>query len=134
VSRALDKRAVEAILRLMEELDEVTTESVMDIVRPHFMFDPRVAREREIRRKANRLMARFRDDKGVRTCFSYKDVTGQSKYVNVDKTNDIEAVKAVSEQINDKYFGLSKAKKKLNARLLELAGQTSLFGEDEEAQ
>ena len=132
MSRALDKRAVEAILRLMEELDEVTTEAVMDVIRPHYVFDPHVAKEREIRRKANRLMARFRDDKGIRTCFSYKDVTGQSKYVNVDKTNDIEAVKAVNEQINDKYFGLGKAKKKLNARLLELAGQTKLFEEGED--
>jgi hypothetical protein len=132
VSKALDKRAVEVILGLMEEMDEITTEAVMDVVRPHYMFDPRAAREREIRRKANRLMAKFRDDQGVRTCFSYTDNTGQSKYVNIEKTKDIEAVIAVNEQINNKFYGLSNAKRKVNARLLELAGQMKLFGNEDE--
>jgi uncharacterized lipoprotein YehR (DUF1307 family) len=131
VSKALDKRAIDAILALMEELSEVTTEVVMDIVRPHLMFDPRAAREREVRRKTHQLMAKFKDDKGVRTCFSYTDALGQSKYVNIDKTFDINALNGVDQQLNQKVTGLRKSGMKSSRRILELSGQMGLFGDDE---
>lgn len=134
MSSALDKRATVIILELMEELSEVTTEAVMDLIRPHFMFDPRAARERELRRKTHRIMAKFKDDKGVRTCFSYTDALGQSKYVNIDKTFDINALYGVDQQLSQKVSGLKKSGMKSSRRILELSGQMGLFGEDEEAQ
>lgn len=133
MSKVLDKRAKQVILDQIECLGEVTTETVMELVRPHYIFNSLVAREREIRRKANRIMAQFRDGQGTRTCFSYTDNSGQSKYVNIDKTFDIGALNGVSRQINNKLYGLTKASKKVNARLLELAGQTKLFEEGDTA-
>lgn len=132
MSKALDKRAVEIILALMEAKGEMTTESAMDIVRPHFMFDPRAAREREIRRKTHQLMAKLKDDKGIRTCFSYTDDLGQSKYVNIDKTLDIVALNGVDRQLNQRVTGLKKSGMKSSRRILELSGQMGLFGEGEE--
>jgi hypothetical protein len=121
--RSLDKRAKEAVMNQMAELDEITTEAVMDLVRPHYIFDPFLSKEREIRVKANRLMAQFRDERGIRSCFNYKDAEGQSKYVNIDKTKNDEALKRVEAQIRAKFNGLNKAKRKITRRRLELAGQ-----------
>ena len=129
MSKALDKRAREVILAKMEDLGEMTTEAVMELVRPHYIFDSLAAKERELRRKAHRLMAQFRDDKGVRTCYSCMD-NGQSKYVNVDKTSNVAALNSVNIQLRNKYIGLRRARKKVNRRLLELAGQMELFGEN----
>ena len=132
MSKALDKRARDMILKLMEELGELTTEAVMDLIRPHYMFDPFESREREIRRKAHRVMSQFRDDKGDRTCYNCTD-NGQSKYINVDTTSNVDALKSVNTQLRNKYLGLRKGRKKVTSRLLELAGQTKLFeGEGEE--
>jgi len=128
MSKALNKKAREVILSRMEELGELTTEAVMDLIRPHFMFDPFESREREIRRKAHRVMAQFKDDKGDRTCYNCTD-QGESKYVNVDTTSNVEALKSVGAQLRNKYLGLRKGRKKVTSRLLELAGQGSMFGE-----
>jgi len=132
VSKTLDKRAVVVILKRMEDLGEITTEAVMDEIRPHYTFDVRAAKEREIRRKAHQLMAKLKDDKGVRTCFSYTDDLGQSKYVNIDKTLDINALNGVDRQLNQKASGLIKSGIKTSRRILELSGQMGLFGEGDE--
>ena len=129
MSKALDKRAVDVILALMEDLGEITTEAVMDLIRPHYMFDVHAAKEREIRRKTHRIMAKFKDDKGVRTCFNYTDALGQSKYVNIDKTFDINALYGVDQQLSQKVSGLRKSGMKSSRRILELSGQMGLFGE-----
>ena len=132
MSKDLDKKAREVILGIMVDRGVITVEEVMDLVRVHFMFDPVASKEREIRRRANRLMAQLKDKTGVRTCLNYTDTKGQSKYINVDTTEDIEALVAVTEQIYRNYNGLKKTAKKLNSRLLELGGQTKMFGEGDE--
>ena len=132
MSKALDKRAADVILALMEDLGEVTTEAVMDLIRPHYMFDAHAAKEREVRRKTHSIMAKFKDDKGVRTCFSYTDALGQSKYVNIDETFDINALNGVDQQLNQKVSGLRKSGIKTSRRILELSGQLGLFGEGDE--
>lgn len=132
MSKALDKRAREVILMRMSERGEMAVEEVMDLVRPHYDFDPLVSKEREIRRKSNRLIAQLKDEQGVRTCFGYTDSNGQSKYINVDKTENVEALVAITSQINSNYNGLKKTAKKLNSRLLELVGQMKMFDQDEQ--
>jgi hypothetical protein len=124
---SLDKRAKEAVLSQMEDLGEITTESVMELIRPHYIFDPIRIKERELRRKANSLMSQFKDDHGMRTCYNYKDVDGESVYINVDETKDLRALNRVKKQINSKFNGLHKAKKKIDRRSLELSGQIGLF-------
>lgn len=129
----LDKRAKEVIMNQIEELGVISTEDVMNLVRPHFNFDAYSARERDIKRKANSLIAQFKDDKGVRTCYNFLDLEGNSKYVNIDSTNDIKALESVNHQISMKYYGLRNAKRKLSQRIAELSneslGQESLFEE-----
>lgn len=130
MSKALDKKAKVAILDQMESLGEVTTENGIELIRPHYIFDSLAARERELRRKAHHIMAQFRDDQGIRSCYNFMD-NGQSKYVNVDKTDNVVALNGVDAQLRNKYIGLREARKKINARLLELAGQLAMFGEED---
>ncbi|MHB8124696.1 MAG: hypothetical protein ACYDEJ_03470 [Desulfitobacteriaceae bacterium] len=132
MSKGLDKKAREVILGIMTDRGVMTREEVMDLVRVHFMFDPIASKEREIRRKANRLMAQLKDKQGIRTCLNCTDNKGQSKYINVETTEDVESLVAVAEQIYRNYNGLRKTAKKVNARLLELGGQISMFGDEDE--
>lgn len=120
---SLSKRAKEFILTQMEELGEATIEDVMDLVRPHYIFDSLAARERAIHRRAHGILAQFRDEEGVRTCFNYKDGEGRSKYIDVDTTYDSIALEGVNTQLTQKLVGLIKAKYKVRARELKLSRQ-----------
>lgn len=122
-NQSLEKRAKEAIMQQMEELGEITKENVMELIRPHFSPDLQILREQALGRAANNLMRSYKDDKGIRTCFNCKDNTGNSKYVNVDKTKDLGALNYIEKQLNKKYLGLNKSKKKINRRKQQLEGQ-----------
>lgn len=123
---SLDKRAKEVILNQMEQLGEITTEEVMSLIRPHFMFDVAIAKEQSLRRKANNIMRQFKDSKGQRTCYNYKDSTGTSVYANIDITKDLEALNKIEEQLNKKFYGLNASKRKISRRRMEILGQMSL--------
>ncbi|OAA90815.1 hypothetical protein [Clostridium coskatii] len=122
---SLEKKAREVILEQMDELGEITTDAVMELIRPHYIFDIKKLRNQALRRTANSLMRRYKDDKGIRTCFNYKD-DGVSKYVNVDKTKNLNALEAIESQLNKKYKGLNESKKKIKARRQILSGQLSI--------
>lgn len=123
---SLEKRAKEVILTQMVELGEISTETVMDLIRPHYSFDVSTAREQAIRRKANNLMSQFRDEQGVRTCFNCKDDTGNSKYVNIETTKSQNDLNKVESQINKKYLGLNASKNKIAKQREKLIGQVEL--------
>ena len=122
---SLEKKAREAILEQMDELGEITTDAVMELIKPHYIFDIKKLRNQALRRTANSLMRRYKDDKGLRTCFNYKDDC-VSKYVNVDKTKDLKALESIESQLNKKYKGLNESKKKIKARRQILSGQLSM--------
>lgn len=123
--RTLETKAAEVIMQIISESGEMETEEIMDLIRPHYLFDPGVAKEQGIRRKANQLAARIRDEKGVRTTFAC-NVGGASKYVNVDSSNDPVALRGVEEQLNTKLLGLSYSFEKASKRRMEVEGQISM--------
>lgn len=126
MSEVLEKKAREKILEQMEELDgQITTDDVVELLRPHYIFNIRKLREQALRRTANNLMATYRDSKGVRTCFSCKDDEGNSRYLNIETTTDLKALKDIEVQLNKKYKGLDISKKKVQKRRQELSGQVS---------
>lgn len=121
----LEKQAREAILKQMDELGEITTDAVIELIRPHYIFDIKKLRNQALRRVANSLMRRYKDDKGIRVCFNYRE-DGVSKYLNVDKTNNLKALETIENQLNKKYKGLNESKKKVNMRKQVLKGQLSM--------
>ncbi|OOM75119.1 hypothetical protein CLPUN_35560 [Clostridium puniceum] len=126
MSQVLEKKAKEKILEQMDELNgEITTEAVIELLRPHYIFNIRKLREQALRRTANNLMATYRDDKGTRKCFSIKSKNGESKYVNIETTKDLEALRGIEDHLNSQYEGLNISKKKIQRRKEELSGQIS---------
>ena len=69
-SKYLTPEAKEYIENQILSCGEITTDEVMDIVRPHFMFDMLSAKEQQIRRVAHRIMSSMRSTDHSRTCLS----------------------------------------------------------------
>ncbi|MCH1982461.1 hypothetical protein MCG98_07770 [Ruminococcus sp. OA3] len=124
-TRTLEPKAREVIIQIMRESGEMETEDLMDLIRPHFLFDPQVAKEQQIRRKANQLAAQIRDEYGTRTVFNCK-VDGVSKYVNIDESRNVQALRSVEGQLAEKLDGLVVSKAKASRRRMEVEGQMSL--------
>lgn len=130
-TRTLESKARDLIVEKMMESGEMETEEIMDLIRPHFLFDPSVAKEQAIRRKAHQLAAQIRDDKGIRTVFAC-NVDGISKYVNIDESQDLESLRNVDHQLSEKLNGLKLSSAKASRRRMEVEGQLSLdLGENE---
>lgn len=121
-SRKLEPKAREMIRQKLYEAGEIETEEVMDMIRPHYLFNAVEAKEREIRRAAHQMMSGMRDEKGVRTTFAC-NVDGVSKYVNVDSSNDPIALRGVEGQLKMKLDGLYISKSKASRRRMEVEGQ-----------
>lgn len=124
-TRTLESKARDLIVQKMMESGEMETEEIMDLIRPHFLFDPAVAKEQMIRRKAHQLAAQIRDDKGVRTVFNC-NVDGISKYVNIDESRDLESLRIVDHQLSEKLNGLRLSSAKASKRRMEVEGQMSM--------
>jgi hypothetical protein len=123
---AIMRKAKEAIMLQMEEVTELDIDIVIEIIRPHFFYDAATAREQALRRKANQIMAQFKDEKGIRKCFVYQDKMGTGKYLNIEKTEDLDALDMVKGYLEKKYIGLNASIKKINSRRKEVAGQISI--------
>lgn len=77
------------------------------------------------RARANRLIASFKDENGVRECFTVKE--GQvSTYVNISTTEEIPLINDVIGTLDKHVKGTSKSLKKAIRRKEVLEGQMSL--------
>lgn len=124
-TRTLESKARDMIRQKMLESGEMETDEIMDLIRPHYLFDPAVAREQAIRRKAHQLAAQIRDEKGVRSVFACR-VDGISMYVNIDESRNPQNLRSVETQLTEKLEGLKKSSYKASNRRMEVEGQMSL--------
>lgn len=124
-TRKLEPKAREVIIQTMMERGEMETEEVMDLVRPHYLFDKEAAKEQGIRKLTHQMMAQIRDDKGIRTVFNC-NMGGVSKYINIDESRDIKALRSVDGQLTEKLNGLKLSEEKASRRCMEVEGQMSM--------
>jgi len=123
---ALDKRIKERISSIMEERPHITMDELMALVKEYApMPDTEKLINQEYRRMAQRLMASYKDDKGVRDCFSVKADAG-NEYVNVSRTTDKADLQRVRYQLSKRYRGLNKSLRKVDTREQILNGQISM--------
>ncbi len=122
---ALEKRARDVIIQIIRDSGEISTERIMDLVRPHINFDYEIAKEQVTRRVANQLAAQVRDDDKTRVMFACKK-DKVSKYINIDKSNDLVALKLVESNLRQKMHGLEKSHAKASRRRMVIEGQMSL--------
>lgn len=124
-SRKLEPKAREMIKHKLYEMGEIETEEAMEMIRPHFLFNPIIAKEKELRTVAQKMLSGIRDEKGVRTVFAC-NVDGVSKYVNIDESRDIASLRGVDRQLAKKLEGLEASSAKASKRRMEVEGQMSL--------
>ena len=123
---ALDKRIKEKINSIMDDRPHITMDELMMLVKEYApMPDTEKLINQEYRRMAQRLMASYKDEKGVRDCFSVKADTG-NEYVNVSRTTDKADLQKVRYQLSKRYRGLNKSLRKVDTREQILNGQISM--------
>lgn len=123
---ALDKRIKERISSIMEDRPHITMDELMVLVKEYAPIpDTEKLINQEYRRMAQRLMASYKDEKGVRDCFSVKADTG-NEYVNVSRTTDKADLQKVRYQLSKRYRGLNKSLRKVDTREQILNGQISM--------
>ncbi|WP_291563624.1 MULTISPECIES: hypothetical protein [unclassified Clostridium] len=123
---ALDKRIKEKINEIMDNRPNITVDELMEIVK-EYAPKPDIEKliKQEYRRMAQRIIASYRDEKGVRECFSVKSDTG-NLYVNISNTKDKEDLKKVRQQLSKKYRGLNNSLRKIDIREQILDGQIAM--------
>ena len=123
---ALDKRIKERINSIMDDRPHITMDELMMLVKEYAPIpDTEKLINQEYRRMAQRLMASYKDEKGVRDCFSVKADTG-NEYVNVSRTTDKADLQRVRYQLSKRYRGLNKSLRKVDTREQILNGQISM--------
>lgn len=119
----LDKRAQDIIMARIRETGEMTTAEIMDLIRPHYLFDAQEAREQGVKRQANRLVRKLKDDSGIRTCFALRD---ENVYINIEKCQISTRIGRIEKQLQQQINGLRASRNKARRRKQELDGQMSL--------
>lgn len=117
----LEKQAKEKILEQMEYLDEINSDTVADLIMPHMQIDVRGLIRQKAKKKANELIATKKGQDGIRSWFACKD-----KYVNIEKTKNIEDLNTIEESFVKKYNSLNQSKKKIERQKELLNGQLSI--------
>ena len=117
----LEKQAKEKILEQMEYLDEINSDTVADLIMPHMQIDVRKLIRQKAKKKANELIATKKGQDGIRSWFACKD-----KYVNIEKTKNIEDLNTIEESFVKKYNSLNQSKKKIERQKELLNGQLSI--------
>ncbi len=114
----LEKKAKEKILEQMEYLDEINSDTVADLIIPHMSFDTKKAIRQQAKRQANQLISKMKGKDGSRSWFACKD-----RYVNVEKTQNMEDLNIIEDSLAKKYVGLNKSKEKIERQKEILSGQ-----------
>ena len=117
----LEKQAKEKILEQMEYLDEINSDTVADLIMPHMQIDVRELIRQKAKKKANELIATKKGQDGIRSWIGCKD-----KYVNIEKTKNIEDLNTIEESFVKKYNSLNQSKKKIERQKELLNGQLSI--------
>ena len=127
----LEKEARKVILGKMEHLEDISKEAVVEMIRPHYSFDHIKALDKELKREADYLIAKVRDENGQRRFFTYKDSNGKSAYVNVDETENLSKILKVKKRLHKQFQGLRASREKVSRRQREVSEQLSLWGNDD---
>ena len=125
-NRTLMKKAREKIISQMEELGEISIEEAMKIIEPHFIFDSDQAKKSAIRRTATNIIARIKDDKGIRKNFIVKDKNQNSRTIDVSKSKNVKDLKKIKEHLKKTRDTTDMAIWKINNREKVLSGQLSI--------
>ena len=119
----LSKEAREKIIQIMRNRGEMTTEEAVELVTPHYIFEPQSAKASEVRRCVQQIMRGIKNERGQRACFNLK-AAGESKYINIETTDSINSLNRVEAQLDQQYHGLNESKRRVSMRREIIIGKT----------
>lgn len=111
---------------VMDDVGEIPFDEAVEIVMPHIEYDFEDMKLQLAKRVTRSLLAARKDAAGVRKCYSTKWHDKKSVYVDIDTCKDLNKVRAVENQLEEKHKGAAKAHKKARKRRRELEGQISM--------
>jgi len=126
---SLLKEARQYIINRFEDSPKMSKEELVELIRPHYIPDYQKLVDQDLGRLANYIAARVRDEKGARQVFAIES-EGKRAYVHVDKSNDLNDIKAVYKSLVKDRDGRDYSIRKVFKRGQEVAGQMSLIFED----
>lgn len=121
----LSKKIKEEFLSRFKGYD-FDREEVEKLLEPYFDFDPEKAYRAALARKAQQLIAYFRDIRNVRDCFSY-DESGQSRFNWPEATTDVQVLEKMEKKLQKQMYGLERSIAKVQARIWILKNQLTIF-------
>lgn len=128
ITKEIKEQVYDEIQRL--ESDEISVDFVAGLLRKLLVYDPKLVEDQWYRDKARRLLAQRRDDCGIRVMFATQE-PDRGVYINIEACKNLNKVRAVKNQLADKYAGIGASLAKASRRVMELEGQLSLFHNDE---
>jgi len=122
---SLIKEAREFIVNKFEDSPKMSKEDLKDLIRPHYIADYQKLVDQDIGRIANYIIARIRDENGVRHVFAIED-QGKRAFVHVDRSNDLRDIKTIYSSLVKDRDGRERSINKVKKRGHEVAGQQAL--------
>lgn len=122
-NKYIDKENRRIVLDKMRDEGIMSTEDIMNLIRPCFMWNADEARERDLKRQVNNLVRTLKDERNIRSCFKLDE---DDTYVNVDVCQDAKKVGAIENQLYEKYQGLQVSHDKVQDRRKQIEGQANL--------
>jgi hypothetical protein len=125
IKMKLAKEARKVIVDQFENSPKKNKEDLIEMIRPHYIPDYRKLVEQDLGRLANQIAASVRDENGARRIFAIND-DGKQALVNVDKSEDIQDLRAVYKDLLKGRDSRERSIGKVFKRGQEVAGQMAL--------
>jgi hypothetical protein len=119
-----NSKVKEKIGALIKDGKPRNDDEVNEIFFPYYEPDPEASKYRDFICWRNGILASFKDEEGVRSCLNFKKVTKkkgkvtkrESKWVDIDTTKDLSALKEIEKSLIRKIDGITNTQKKVNKR------------------
>lgn len=124
----MNKKVKEAILDIMHERPNIEKEEVIELIKIYDdAIDVEALIDKEYKARATRLMATFKDEKGIRDVFTIKNNDDLSEYVNIARSKELQDLSKVRIRLVGNIEGNQKSLKKVEARIILVEGQQTVF-------
>lgn len=124
----MNKKVKEAILDIMADTPNIEKSEVIELIKT---YDDAIDIERlidkEYKAKATRLMATFKDEKGIRDIFTIKNNEDLSEYININRSKELEDLDKVKVRLVSNIQGNQRSLDKVKTRMILVEGQQTVF-------
>lgn len=124
----MNKKVKEAILDIMADTPNISKGEVVELIKKYDdAIDVNRLIEKELSTRATRLMATFKDERGIRDIFTITNNEDSSEYVNITRSRELEDLAKVQKRLEGNIKGNSVSLEKVKSRIFLIKNQLSVF-------